>query len=334
MKADLSWLAPGQRLEVRGGGRMVVGQEMDSPEGDFDVVQSLDGVIVDYKLYDVALSKAQMEDILTCQNTARLRKPIIDLEGDSLAVKGPTESLYVSEDVVCAEEEPRVTMLFPYRLNFYNADYWCRNLKGSLFLPQSDEFNTRMYDEYVRFSDQCTGTWTNLYWIGAFGNLTTFEWITLTDDKSPIAYDNFIKGWDKVSKKFQCISMITKETYKWSATACITPTCPVCNFTGPPLIRLRGMCADSLLEQNFYFLEYENNQLVFDGQWHVRIVSRNNTWVMESRIHKDLKATLQRESIGVYPVGTHTWDIEGDTCKKTQVLDLFSVSFPFINLEL
>lgn len=318
MKVDTTWLKDGQQLEVKGGGRLVVGQEMDSIEGDFDVDQSLDGVVADYRFYDVALDAEEMSDLVNCRSTRNEREPLLDLRNGKLMVEGPTRTLNVTEREVCEQRDVRFDLLFPQRMNFENAVKWCTNLKSTLSVAKSNKDNIYMYDNYVKFSPQCTGTWTNLYWIGVYGDLPGDRWLTPIDPQ-PITYDNFIQGWGKPSKKFQCVTMITKEDYKWAAASCLTETCVVCNFTRFPPVRLRGLCKESLLERSFHIFEYENNQLVFDGRWHVRIVWTNASWLMESRVHPDLKAWIINEERDVHPVGIHTWQVQGDECEEKQV---------------
>lgn len=78
------------------------------------------------------------------------------------------------------------------------------------------------------------------------GNLSSSLWVADSDQK-PITYGNFYPNWGEPSAKFQCLSMIM-EPYMWAATACYTETCVVCNFTRTPTLRLRGLCAESLLD--------------------------------------------------------------------------------------
>ncbi|KAK8400182.1 hypothetical protein O3P69_003107 [Scylla paramamosain] len=53
-------------LQVAEGQRAVVGQEMDSLQGDFDETQFLDGQIADFRFYNVSLDAETMKSFTTC----------------------------------------------------------------------------------------------------------------------------------------------------------------------------------------------------------------------------------------------------------------------------
>ncbi|XP_042894286.1 uncharacterized protein LOC122268092 [Penaeus japonicus] len=302
-------------LEVRGGGRLVVGQDLDSIDGGFDINQSLDGTIADYRLYDVALSIEEMSDFINFTNPEGSTKPLLDLVNGKLQSIGSVLMLNITEHEI-RKEVPWRNILFPYKMDYASAVTWCRKIKGTLSVPRSEEENIWMYDNFLKFHQQCTGLWPNQYWIGVFGNLSANLWVADSDQK-PITYGNFYEGWDEPTSKFQCLSMIM-EPYKWAATACFTETCVVCKFTSIPYLRLRGLCEESLLDRSFAIVDYEDEQVVFDGRTHTRIVWADGEWRMESRIYEDLKARIVGERPEDLPVGVRTWQIEGDKCAQQQ----------------
>ncbi|MPC69361.1 hypothetical protein E2C01_063584 [Portunus trituberculatus] len=84
-------------------------------------------------------------------------------------------------------------------------------------------------------------------------------------------------------------------------------------------MRLRGLCKDSAFDKLFSFRDSDNYELVFDGLAHVMMEEQNNTWIMRSRLYPYLKAKMISQWVGQYPVGVHTWIIEGDRCRQKEV---------------
>ncbi|XP_047474147.1 uncharacterized protein LOC125028711 [Penaeus chinensis] len=307
---------------VRGGGRLVVGQELDSTGGGFDVHQILDGRIADYRFYTVALSIEEMRDFVNFCHSKTPKEPLLDLLNGKLQSKGSVTMLKITEHEI-RKEDSRRNILFPYKMDYERAVKWCRKINGTLSVPRSKEENTWMYDNFLKFNQHCTGLWRNQYWIGVLGNLSSNLWVADSDQK-PITYGNFYPDWGKPSAKFQCLSMIM-EPYMWSATACSTETCVVCNFTRTPTLRLRGLCSESLLDRTFSIGDYEDKQLALDGQTHTRIIWAQGTWRMESRLYENLEAWIVGDKQEELPVGVHTWQVRGDVCEdeKMQLLLTF-----------
>lgn len=137
-------------IAVRGGGRLVVGQELDSTEGDFNVQQTLDGMIADFRLYIVALSIEEMSDFVNIYHSKDPKKPLFDLENGKLQSKGSVTLLNITEHEI-RKEDSRRNILLPYKMNYERAAKWCRKINGTLSVPRSKEENTWMYDNFLKF---------------------------------------------------------------------------------------------------------------------------------------------------------------------------------------
>ncbi|XP_069192758.1 uncharacterized protein [Procambarus clarkii] len=307
-----------KRLEVRAGGRLVVGQRLYSMEGGFLVREIVDGEIADYRIYDIALKPTHMNELLNCTDVTDLRKPLIDLESNSFMVKGPTMTRTIEMSELCSNNITGFYLFFSQKMNFKNAYAWCRKLKGSIILPEDAETNAFFFDKFVSYKDQCAYSWTHLYWIGAGGNLTTQQWLQLTDG-TPLKWYQFIREYKTVTTLFKCIAAITHEKYKWAASPCNIETCILCNFTAIPQMRLRGLCKDSALDRVFSFRDNENFEWLLDGYNHMVMQKMNDSWIMRSRLWPDIRATMVARWKEETPVGVHIWFIEGDRCLEKQV---------------
>uniref|UniRef100_A0A0N7Z9T0 C-type lectin domain-containing protein n=1 Tax=Scylla olivacea TaxID=85551 RepID=A0A0N7Z9T0_SCYOL len=306
------------RMEVVGGGRLVVGQKLYSMDGDFIVLETLDGEVGDWRLYDTALDLDQMKTLLSCREVTDLRPPMIDLSSGHFKVLGPTIRRNITLAEICSDRVTGFYLFFPQKMIFKHAYTWCIKLKGNLILPEDSESNAYFFDRFVRFKDQCDDIWTHLFWIGSGGNLTTRVWERLTDGE-PIQWYRFLREYRTVTPEFQCIAVVTHDRYKWAACPCDIETCVLCNFTTHPEMRLRGLCKDSAFDRLFSFRDSDTYELVFDGLAHVMMEEQNDTWIMRSRLYPYLKAEMISQWVGQYPVGVHTWIIEGDRCRQKEV---------------
>lgn len=147
LKVDVSRLG-WRRLEVVGGGELVVGQSTDSLEGQLDLSRTFHGDVADLRLYNVALTLAQIKSFMGClKDGLLLQTPaLMSIEEGSFEALGPTEEMKVSAAEVCGAEKKSFTMLFPQKKNFNDALDWCKKLRGGLALPASGQENQNIYN--------------------------------------------------------------------------------------------------------------------------------------------------------------------------------------------
>ncbi|XP_068202881.1 uncharacterized protein [Palaemon carinicauda] len=321
LKIDYSKMPAGNKLEVAGGGRFVLGQRLYSTSGGFHILESLDGEIADYKVYDTLLTPREIADILNCQNVIVSRPPIISLKNGSLERVGSVVLRQIYLDTVCSQYSTEFYLFFPEKRNFHDSKSWCEKIKGSLILPQNPELNEKLFHTFWPYREQCQDIWTHLYWLGFEGSLKTLTWQRLSDGR-PLDWFNFLSQYKTVTKEFQCAAAVSHDAYKWAACPCEIEVCILCNFTTHPELRLRGLCKISLWDRTYSFRESANYSLLFDGLAHTMINFQGGTWVMRSRLYPDLGAKMVLKRRGEYPVGVHTWEIFGDRCpeKKTNIL--------------
>ncbi|KAK8394760.1 hypothetical protein O3P69_005914 [Scylla paramamosain] len=321
LEVDISKL--GKRgLEVEGGGEMTVGQSANTLEGQFDLSQSLHAEVADLRLYDTALTTAQIESFTGCfKDELLLQTPeLMSLEQGSFEVRGPTEEIEVSAAEVCGSSKKSFAMLFPKKKNFKEAVYWCEKFRGQVALPTSGPENQDIFNRFVQFSKSCQDMWQGLYWVGARGDLTTGQWLSLRD-RQPLAWHNLSLASSSVTEHYQCIMAGSAlHPYEWYHAPCSVSTCSVCSFTAYPLIHMRGLCRSSLFDRSMYLHEYLNDQPMFDGAVHSRVAWVDDAWVIESRLYPKLRARIL-EKVD-YPLGLHMWEVEGDKCphKKIELL--------------
>ncbi|KAG7155949.1 Glutamate-gated chloride channel-like 8 [Homarus americanus] len=319
---DQSKMRGGKRVQMEGGGRLTIGQELESLEGDFDITQAMDGEIADYKFYNVILTPEEMVSFTTCRKgpSVSSNTPLLTLNNGLLELKGPTTKSNISEYEIC-KKMTSYLILIPKKEEFEGSVTTCEKLKGTLALPKNAEDNVNIVDKFQHFSSHCEDSFLSLFWAGAKGNVSTGQWVQLTDGE-PIPWHNFSGSSSPVRAQHQCITVFGRNTrYFWDETPCsgFTTSCPLCNFTSRPLLRLRGLCQSTWFDRELYLNDYENERPKVDGALHSRVVWDNTSWVMVSRRHQGLKAVMYADTSDTFPIGLRKWTISGDKCAQRQV---------------
>ena len=316
---DESKVNPDQGLQVAEGQRAVVGQDLDSLQGDFDASQILDGQVADYRLYNVALDAETMIAFTTCaDNFVEEMEPFLSVTNGKLRAVGSVMVTSILNSNMC-EETTEYLVLFPFKTSFSSSVYICDRLKGSLALPQDSESNRQLHTKFSKFTTQCN--WLNIleYWIGTQFNVSLGKWVQLSDQK-PLSWNNL--GTASVNLLKNCMMVGTRKSIlKWIKSSCeeYVHACFACNFTSQPQVRIRGLCKHSLFDRKMYATSHDKSYPQFEGERHSRIVWRNQQWIMESKVYKQLNATLSSSTSVISPLGRHTWIIAGDRCKETEV---------------
>lgn len=297
----------------------MIGQDLDSLEGGFNIEQILPSEVADLALYDVFLSQEEMRSFMTCKKNIP-HTPIIfpDYNMTVLEVMGSTDLSMIPEEGLCAGTSG-YQQIFPERVTFWESIAWCDMLKGKLVLPESEESNKEIYDRFYRFRDVCSDRWRTFYYFGTVRNLTTDQWFTLEDNNTPIKYDNFDLNWNNIVP-YKCSGAGNQNfKYIWFAVPCQSAMCSACDFPVAPRLRLRGLCKDSLIDRTYFLHDYVNDRPLFDGEVKNRIIWTNTTWEIRSRQHTTLSARMEINNPKEYPLGRHTWIITGDKCSQVKV---------------
>ncbi|MPC47092.1 hypothetical protein E2C01_040827 [Portunus trituberculatus] len=308
-----------QGLQVAEGQRAVVGQEMDSLQGDFDETQFLDGQIADFRFYNVSLDVETMKSFTSCvDDLVEDTDPLLSMTNGKLRAVGSVAvtSILISE--VC-EEKTEYLFIFPVQTNIINSANVCKKLNGSLALPQNSETNKRLHDRFSNFSIQCGSAKILYYWIGTQLNESLQQWVHHSDGSS-LSWNNF--GTTSIDPWKKCAFVGDKKsTLSWYDSSCeeYIERCFACNFTSRPLVRIRGLCTHSLVDRKMYMNSNDNTYPRFDGEEHSQIVRQNGRWKLVSNIYKELQGTLLSFDNVITPLGRHSWDIKGDRCTGTKV---------------
>ncbi|XP_037792351.1 uncharacterized protein LOC119587736 [Penaeus monodon] len=309
-------------LRIKGGGRVVLGQNV-SPDTEWDIQQTFHGEMIDFRFYDVTLSLEDMLGFSSCQEEALDVEPLYGFERNmsALELSGSTELINATLTQMCIRPTSHLTM-FPEKLPFDGAFARCRSFLGYLSVPDNRQENDKVYDDFVRFNDQCTQGWAALYWLGIEGNVTAGTWRNMALD-TPLGYGRWLDSWEYPTDDYPCA------TYggvgipaMWYNADCGTLTCALCNFTGPPIVRMRGHCKESKFDRTFTVYGYHNGRPAFQGHFFTQIIWDNDTWVLRSRREAGVEARMVEKRSKGYPLGLSAWDVHNDDCpvRRTEYL--------------
>lgn len=311
-------------LEVQGGGRLVLGRNLGSVDGDFNAFELLDGEVTDYRIYDVALGSKQLKEWVECKTLDFFNAPLISFGDSKFKLVGEVEFDDIAISDLCAGIVTDFSLLFTEKMDFHRASAWCEIIGGHMALPKSNYENELIWNATVHKKDECSSSWTYLTWLGIVGDPQTLEWRGLMENKS-LAFSNFLPIYRSVSEQYQCVATVSHTRYSWAASPCDMETCTLCRFTSYPALALRGLCKLSLIDRKFTFHESEDLELSFEGYSHVEVVKVNGIWTMLSRRYKELQATMVQRYDGEFPLGVHRWKVVGDKCQDKKVRLEFSV---------
>ncbi|KAK3857529.1 hypothetical protein Pcinc_036223 [Petrolisthes cinctipes] len=315
-------LGGGERLKVRGGGRLVMGQDIDSLEGSGSIRQAMHGDVADFVLYPQALDSDVLRSYVKCgQLETEKVEPILsfDTKMTIFKVLGSTTVSKINLDKVCHQKLDTKIMITE-KLNFQSSYKLCSKLKGRLTVPKTDEENTKIFNDFIKFNDLCVDSYGTLYWLGIKGDLDSGQWLVLPE-KKPLGWSKLASGYDTVKPSQQCASVGGSDfPLDWFATPCDYLTCPLCTFLHTPKFRVRGLCSQSIIDQTLYLRDYKNGKVQFHGPYYTMIEwdLQNMTWKLASRRDEDLNGYIMLERPGEMPVGVHTWVISGDNCLATK----------------
>lgn len=310
-------------LEIFGEGRLVLAQDLDNLQGGMSYHQSVHGDIADYHLFETVLDSSYLKEFASCGAPTTDSQPLLffDKAMTKFKVEGSVNVSQVLLEDLCPTDDSNVLYLLPEKIDFLSSHAACARMKGSMALPTSSSMNTEIFDEIIRFNDDCVEAYGTIYWLGIKGDVSTGQWLPLAGN-STFSWDNLAPGYDTPEEGQSCASVGGADfPLIWYSTPCEYAICPLCNFTGTPSFRIRGLCKDSLVDRSLFLWGYKNNKPHFQGPQYVSVFwnEENATWSITSRAVESLAAHMVSDVANAYPIGIRTWTFTGDNCGVSQV---------------
>ncbi|XP_066965862.1 uncharacterized protein [Macrobrachium rosenbergii] len=303
--------------KVIGGGRFVIGNDMDSLEGDFAIDQAMKGELANYVFYNSVLTPQNLKDYATCQTKVEGLEPLYQFSAawPISELKGKTSRYTAPVESVCPRTRGRhVTVHFQYKMGFFEANRWCGILKGSLEVPENEEEHEKSATLAGRFMKQCT-LGAGIYWLGIYRNNSGESWRKMRN-KDTLSWDKLIPA-TKATDAYTC-AVVLSTVFKnnWSPVPCDDRICPICRFEGQPTFRLRGLCRASKFDKLYTLRNDREGDPEFLGFFLSKIQLVERQWIMKMTSNESgVYAVTDPGPLYGYPIGRRKWIIEGDECQ-------------------
>ncbi|XP_064118059.1 uncharacterized protein LOC135223524 isoform X2 [Macrobrachium nipponense] len=310
-------------VKVIGGGRFVIGNDMDSLEGDFAIDQAMKGELANYVFYDSVLTPQNMKDYATCQTKVGGLEPLYQFSASwpISELKGKTSRYTAPIESVCPKKRGRhTTVHFQYKMGFSEANRWCGILKGSLEVPENDEEHEKSANLAGRFMKQCT-LGAGIYWLGIYRNNSGESWRKMRN-KDTLSWDKLIPA-TKATDAYTC-AVVLSTVFKnnWSPVPCDDRICPICRFEEQPTFRLRGLCRASKFDKIYTLKNNREGDPEFLGFFLSKIHLVARQWVMKMTSNESgVYAVTDPGPLYGYPIGRRIWTIEGDECQVDKTVE-------------
>ena len=306
-------------LSIEGEGIAILGQEQDLYGGGFTVQQSFEGILAGYMIAFGVSNDEAVQKFMRCENNG-IEDVLISFDNfpQGWSTNGSVEVLSVEAAEVCQEKQTEY-IIFPTPRSLDNSVKMCRKLKGEISVPKNAAENEKITEIAAGKLPQCTAGWGVSLWIGAKGVRDENDmWVYKSIiNNAQLNYTNFKAGYAIPVSSHYCLYLDSFEVKYWVQSPCIFKTCVICEFNSPTVLRLRGLCEDSIIDRYYVINGEYNGQPLFKGISHSIIRATNTTWELVDTLFPSTNATMIVTERNQNPVGLREWKVFGDKCEDT-----------------
>ncbi len=285
---------------------LIIGQEPDALNSDFDPHQTLRGRISEFNVWNFPINK---DTLLALSNCSVVQKGNIARWNDTHMTIHGSNMKTIEYETLC--EPFKKQIVIKQRMAYNSSRDYCSKLGGHLHTPVSEKDNDQMLQLLGNNSKDCKMD----FWI----NFDTWVVSTNSDNLKNRSYSNF----KKLSQDGKC-GMMTSDGFWMSRTYedCINlQACFICSFLEEPLFTVKGLCPQSLYDY-VYYLDHVDSGLQFDGFKGSQIQLRDSKWTINhGQRNQDLKIKINTFD----PLGRKNWtgsDLSCDVLDENTVLTL------------
>ncbi|KAF2366075.1 Neurotransmitter-gated ion-channel ligand-binding domain [Trinorchestia longiramus] len=288
-----------------GGGRLVIGQELDEIAGGFNNRQSFHGRQADMWMISRALSIQEMMEFT--QNCSSFQEDddavLYNFENkfSKFEVIGSVRNFSVEREEICNEQKELV-LPFLSSLKFSLAVKVCKTMGATLFYPKNRVSEEAFFRDNQLHSKLCLGSYSTSFWYGIAADYQLQEWKSLADNAT-IEYSNFRKGYDTIGPDM-CVSVATLQD-AWFSMNCNQTACAVCAYKSLFEIRILGLCAKSTFERTLSPDSLVNGEWSFSSVFYSRLVYDGSNWTLRNIL--DGSVIRMTGSSTDIPLGRSVW---------------------------
>ena len=295
---------------------MILGQEPDQFNGDFDKTESLRGKLSEFNIWNYTLADNTIQNIASCRELTKGN--ILSWEKQYLTVFG-VEFFDIEHSQFC---QPVVyTVPVTKRMTQDEAEMYCNVHGGSVYTPTSKKSNADLLKLFNNSFQECIDNSTKFFlWLGIEPGANS-TWV-YSNNRSMISYKNQLySNWDEES----CVMLQTDGLWKDRLKSdCIYfKLCFVCLFEQEPVFTLRGLTCLATNYDFIYYLSPSAKGIEFKGYKEGMIWEENQNW----RLGWDMNGQYGNSSeLLSYPIGRHSWYISNKMCEDKNTIQTLTFS--------
>ncbi|XP_050732627.1 uncharacterized protein LOC127006593 isoform X2 [Eriocheir sinensis] len=297
----------GRRAEVPLNGSLYVGQDQDVYDGGLDASQSLSAHMAQVNIWDHAVSPATVSRVARCQDNPRGNILSFDTDDSVEAANVTVEAAHIS--TFCTRVPDFV--IVPRVSTLEEARTFCGLTNASLFIPEDEESNKKLFSQSRMFLDTCGARSYRLLFLDASDDATEDRWVVGSSGR-PLVFQNWAPGEPNGGRKGNCVVM-RKSDGKWFDTLCSERYCFACLRTPHNYLLLRGLCEPREDTLRLYLTGYINEQPYFRGLYKFMIYFSNGSWLLRDTGEDAILASftpIENE----YPLGRRRWEVLSKFC--------------------
>ncbi|XP_045122230.1 uncharacterized protein LOC123510853 [Portunus trituberculatus] len=292
-------------------GTLYVGQDQDRYDGGLDPAQSLSAHMAQVNIWDRALSPATVRSAALCEDNPRGNVLSLDLQA--------------VEEANVTVEEARVTtfcksnsefVVVPRVSTLEEARAFCGLMNASLYIPEDEENNARLFSHTLQFLDVCGVRSYRLLFLDATDAAVEDHWVKGSSGH-PLTYHNWAPGEPNGGRKGNCVVM-RKSDGRWGDTLCSERQCFACLRTHRDFLILRGLCEPREDMLRLHLTGYVKERPFFKGFYKFMIYySGASSWLLRDTNRDVVLASFTPTHEAEYPLGRRRWQVLSEFCQYT-----------------
>ncbi|KAF2367948.1 Low-density lipoprotein (LDL) receptor class A repeat [Trinorchestia longiramus] len=303
-------------------GSLVLGQETDIFNGDFNDAQSFSGLIADFNFFSRALNESEVAEFVKCNKSDSLVGDITNLDTE-WNTEGAVNELDIPFEDICQQET--LMQIFPEPFTVDEAFGLCSKLKADLLAPTTEAENIKAYDLVEQYAVKCQpkNHGSSFMWLGFTDGAEEGNWTDYHGNH--LNYTNFINNG--VTKSQDCAAYEKPpDNYKWNDMTCgkTYNLCVSCTASSYPVLHLRGLCEEKEKDVRFLIgpdmVDYKHSFRGF-SKYSLKLqknMDEKEVWVLQNMWEANQTVASWYSYNNAYPFGVRSWTVEEDykICEK------------------
>ena len=304
---------------------LIIGQEPDIIDGEFDVTQLFNGEISELNIWSDLLDEGDILDLAEC--TTSMKGNVMEWKKENFAMfQGSLKDIDNLKELFCTKDE--MLVIFPQRHPLNIATRLCASHGGKIVTPKNKDQNDQVMNILRKHSTSClnddvphAANRNIAAWLGL--KYKDYLWYEVDDGKiiANVTYSNW-NNRPNETVDTSCAFLETDGKWSFKTNEACYPNlilCVVCSFSEFPVITVNGLCDSIDYDWNYYIKLGEAHEIsYYEGYKSYNILKDNDTWKFKPKNGGKIASNIYRkiEDADSYPVGRSTWNVYAPICEN------------------